>query len=56
MLFVSDYPQMKRRIPISENSVSAGYAWGPDGALWFGDLSDGSLRVATFESGEDLHL
>jgi hypothetical protein len=47
---------MKRRIPISENSVSAGYAWGPDGALWFGDLSDGSLRVATFESGEDLHL
>ena len=55
-LYVSDYPEMSRRLPISETMVDTGYAWGPDGRLWFAEQTDNTMRVVSFTREPDLQV
>ena len=55
-LYVSDYPELNRRLPISETMVDNGYAWGPDGRLWFAEQTDNTMRVITFSQESHLQV
>ena len=53
-LYVSDYPELERWLPISDSMVNNGFAWGPDGRLWFVDRTDRAMRVASFSHEPEL--
>lgn len=55
-LYVSDYPEMNRRLPISETMIDNGYAWGPDGRLWFAEQTDNSMRIVRFSQEPHLQV
>lgn len=54
--YVAEYADMQRRLPISENLVDNGYAWGPDGRLWYAEQTDNTMRVVSFTDGPDLEV
>jgi eukaryotic-like serine/threonine-protein kinase len=55
-LYVADYPEMKRRLAISDGMSDNGYAWAPDGRLWFADAPDHTIRVVRFAPGPLLEV
>jgi hypothetical protein len=55
-LYVADYPELERRLPIVESVAFDGFAWGPDGRLWAFDEVRHTMVAITFEREPELRV
>jgi serine/threonine-protein kinase len=55
-LWVADYPQLRRQLPVIESVSETAYAWDSEGRLWADDLDRQTMAVVSFEREPQLRV